>query len=90
MNLDDLLAEVDGIGVTPLPPSREAPPPTPVAAPMGAEPAPVAAPAPMATTSLDMVYDLELELMVELGHASLPKVRAQATLNIRLCSSITL
>jgi flagellar motor switch protein FliN/FliY len=76
MDLNDLLADVDGIGSDVFIPSQtEGAPPPP--ARVSAEPAallPPTAPAPAGTVTdaLAMVRDAELDLSVELGTAHLP------------------
>lgn len=91
MDLNDLLAEIDGIGGDRFIPSGKAPAEVPapapaddtaeVPAPAPAAAAPVlaavlpAAPTAPALGSLDMVLDVELELTVELGQTRLPLKR---------------
>lgn len=74
MNLDDMLADIDGIGgdyfarsnvplrATEPATASQLPPPT----------APPAAPSATAPVALDMVLDVEFEVMVELGTGRIP------------------
>ncbi|HOS43651.1 MAG TPA: FliM/FliN family flagellar motor switch protein [Armatimonadota bacterium] len=79
MDLNDLLADVDGIGGDYYVPSQpaDAPGDAPGDAPTAGEPVTAAAPAapPPAdafTDALEMVRDAEMEMVVELGTAHLP------------------
>jgi len=82
MDLNDLLHDIEGIGGDAFVPSTPAPqPPAPPPGELPAEPAPAACAAPAGIElldlpagcgSLDMIVDVELDVLVELGQVRVP------------------